>query len=61
MSANASTPTWSGPETCPFCGEALADPGAGFIAHIERTPDCKDAFEGWRERIRGDIWGEWSG
>lgn len=52
---------WDDPDYCPFCGAALADGGAGFIDHVEETPDCDERFEAWLEAIRDDIDGEWGG
>jgi hypothetical protein len=52
---------WDDPERCPFCGAALADPGAGFITHIEESEPCKLGFEQWRENVVGDVGGEWGG
>lgn len=54
-------PSWDGTETCPFCGSTLSDPGAGFIVHTKRSPGCHKAFDGWRNRLKDDIRGEWSG
>ncbi|WP_058366694.1 DUF7501 family protein [Haloparvum sedimenti] len=53
--------TWSDPNECPFCGAALADPGAGFVDHVAENPDCDRRFETWRDRVAGDMGGEWSG
>ncbi|WP_435196865.1 DUF7501 family protein [Natronomonas sp. EA1] len=52
---------WDDPERCPFCGDPTADGGAGFIDHIESENRCARAFERWREGVREDIEGEWSG
>lgn len=60
MSANTST-TWADPSTCPFCGDELSDPGAGFVDHIDEQTDCELGFEQWRENIASDLSGEWSG
>lgn len=57
----AATTTWSDPTTCPFCGTELADPGAGFVAHIDETPTCETGFERWRANVADDLAGEWSG
>ncbi|MEF8779722.1 MAG: hypothetical protein V5A46_03465 [Haloferacaceae archaeon] len=54
-------PDWVGPSQCPFCGEALADPGAGFVRHLEQSPTCERGFERWRENVAGDLRGEWGG
>lgn len=53
--------TWSDPDRCPFCGEPLVSPGAGFVAHIGERPECDSAFETWRDRVRDDVAGGWSG
>lgn len=60
MSVNPAT-NWTDPGTCPFCGSALATPGAGFVDHLEESPDCAAGFEVWRENLAGDMAGEWSG
>jgi len=57
----AATDSWNDPERCPFCGEALASPGAGFVDHTAENPDCEAKFETWRDRIGGDLRGGWSG
>lgn len=49
------------PKRCPFCGAELASPGAGFIQHVENAPDCRDAFETWRNRVTDDMRGGWAG
>lgn len=60
MSAN--TPTnWSDPSCCPFCGDGLASPGAGFVDHIEDSPDCEAGFDVWTDNVAGDVAGGWSG
>ncbi|WP_101294228.1 DUF7501 family protein [Halegenticoccus soli] len=65
MSAQTTTTAtetrWSDPERCPFCGAALEDGGAGFIAHIDDRPACAGRFERWRTQVASDIEGEWSG
>ena len=53
--------TWEGNETCPFCGDTLSDPGAGFIDHTRVSPYCRGAFDIWRGRVANDIGGEWLG
>ena len=55
------TRDWTDPITCPFCGDELASPGAGFVDHIDENAACEAGFEQWRENIAGDITGEWSG
>ncbi|WP_129112748.1 DUF7501 family protein [Halegenticoccus tardaugens] len=57
----ASAGRWNDPERCPFCGAALEDGGAGFIAHVEARPSCAERFERWRAMVASDIGGEWSG
>jgi hypothetical protein len=60
MTANTSR-DWINPVTCPFCGDELASPGAGFVDHIHDNADCQDGFDHWRENIAGDLAGEWAG
>ncbi|RQG91402.1 hypothetical protein EA462_05370 [Natrarchaeobius halalkaliphilus] len=60
MSVNT-TMNWVDPVTCPFCGDELASPGAGFVDHIDENGDCERGFDHWRENIAGDLAGEWSG
>ncbi|RQG95847.1 DUF7501 family protein [Natrarchaeobius chitinivorans] len=55
------TMNWSDPVICPFCGDELQSPGAGFIDHIRESDDCERGFEHWRENVAGDLAGEWSG
>jgi len=57
----ATTATWSDPERCPFCGDHLASPGAGFVDHIDDNPDCEETFELWRDRVTDDVAGGWAG
>ncbi|MFB6221073.1 MAG: hypothetical protein ABEH90_06505 [Halolamina sp.] len=57
----AASETWSDPDLCPFCDEKLASPGAGFVAHLDESPDCEARFENWRDRIGDDVRGGWSG
>ncbi|WP_313691901.1 DUF7501 family protein [Halorarum halobium] len=57
----SATETWTDPNSCPFCGEQLPSPGAGFVDHIDETPDCESRFGVWRDRIGDDIQGDWSG
>ena len=52
---------WSDPETCPFCGDELPNPGAGFVDHIGENPDCESGFDLWRRNVAGDLGGEWMG
>lgn len=54
-------PRWDDPDFCPFCGERLADPGSGFVDHIETSATCADRFADWRENVVNDIGGEWGG
>ncbi len=60
-SGMAATDSWNDPERCPFCGEALASPGAGFVDHTAEHPECEAKFETWRDRVGGDLRGGWSG
>lgn len=53
--------SWSDPERCPFCGDALASPGVGFVDHVAESPECETDFTTWRDRVSGDIAGGWSG
>jgi hypothetical protein len=57
----ATTESWTDPGRCPFCGDRIASPGAGFIAHLGESTDCAEAFETWRDRISDDIVGGWTG
>jgi len=49
------------PRRCPFCESELASPGAGFVRHIDESPECRDAFETWRDRVTDDMRGGWAG
>lgn len=49
------------PERCPFCGSDIASPGAGFMRHVENEPECRDAFDTWRDRVSDDMRGGWAG
>ncbi len=60
MAASTAT-NWSDPRTCPFCGDELADPGAGFVDHLGSNPDCEEGFDVWRDNVAGDVRGEWGG
>ncbi|SIR87481.1 DUF7501 family protein [Natronorubrum thiooxidans] len=60
MAVNTTT-NWNDLTSCPFCGDELASPGAGFIDHIDSSANCEDGFEQWRANIAGDLAGEWSG
>ena len=60
MSTHTTT-TWTDPATCPFCGGDLANPGSGFVDHIDVSPDCRRGFDAWRENLAGDLAGEWTG
>ena len=55
------TTNWSDPSTCPFCSSAIADPGAGFVAHLEEAPDCASDFEARWTTLASDLAGEWTG
>lgn len=52
---------WSDPNVCPFCETTLADPGAGFIDHLDDSPGCAAGFDVWRDNVGADIGGTWSG
>lgn len=58
MATNAS---WTDPDRCPFCDERLDSPGAGFVDHVEESPECEAEFGTWRDRIGDDVAGGWSG
>ncbi|MFW6318185.1 MAG: DUF7501 family protein [Halorubrum sp.] len=49
------------PRECPFCEVELASPGAGFVRHIDEPPECRDAFETWRDRVTDDMRAGWPG
>jgi len=53
--------TWDDPNRCPFCGDELPSPGAGFVGHVEESPACRAEFGTWRERVTDDLMGGWSG
>ena len=55
------TDSWERPDLCPFCGVELTDEGIGFVDHLDEEPLCKERFDAWKEHIRDDIGGEWSG
>jgi len=57
----ATSESWNDPNRCPFCGDALASPGAGFIDHVDVSPTCETEFEHWRENVGGDVAAGWSG
>lgn len=57
----ATTATWNDPERCPFCGDEIASPGAGFVDHVDESADCESDFDTWRDRITDDVAGGWSG
>jgi len=52
---------WTDPNVCPFCEAPLADPGAGFMDHLETNSSCSAGFDRWRENVSSDIGGTWSG
>lgn len=60
MAVNTTT-EWTDPVTCPFCGDQLSDPGAGFMEHIDENAECENGFDLWRENLAGDLAGEWTG
>lgn len=57
----ATSESWTDPNRCPFCGAGLDSPGAGFVAHVEESPECEAAFGTWRDRVSDDLAGGWSG
>ncbi|MFC7075871.1 DUF7501 family protein [Haloarcula halophila] len=57
----ATTETWTDPDRCPFCGARLSSPGAGFVDHVQTTPECEDAFGTWRDRVDDDLVRGWTG
>lgn len=59
--SSAPKPRWSDPNHCPFCADKLADPGAGFIDHLDENPQCASGFEQWRDRVAGDMMRGWGG
>ena len=61
MAATNTPSNWSDPSTCPFCGAALADPGAGFVDHLAESPACESGHTDWKENVAGDLAGGWSG
>ncbi|MCL9818469.1 DUF7501 family protein [Natronocalculus amylovorans] len=50
---------WTDHNHCPFCQSRLADPGAGFMDHLDENPRCKSGFRQWRRNVAGDIGSEW--
>jgi hypothetical protein len=57
----ATSDTWNDPDRCPFCGDQIPSPGAGFVDHLGESPDCESDFGDWRARITDDIRGGWAG
>lgn len=57
----AASETWTDPNQCPFCGQALSSPGEGFVRHLDESEACDGAYDVWRQRIADDIRGGWSG
>jgi hypothetical protein len=53
------TTTWTDTGVCPFCDAEIADPGAGFIDHVDDSDDCADDFDTWRTRVADDVTGGW--
>lgn len=51
--------TWADNDVCPFCTAELADPGAGFIDHIDDSEECEAGFDEWRSNLAGDMRGGW--
>lgn len=39
---------------CMFCGQPLSDRGKGFMDHIAKKDDCRQAYEAWLERLDED-------
>jgi hypothetical protein len=56
-----SSETWRDPDRCPFCGDQLPSPGAGFVDHLAERSDCASEFGAWRTRVTDDIRGGWAG
>ena len=57
----ATTESWSDPDRCPFCGDEVDSPGAGFVDHLGESAACESSFETWRERVTDDVAGGWVG
>ncbi len=57
----AASETWTDPNQCPFCGQALPSPGEGFVRHLDESEACDGAYGVWRQRVADDIGGGWSG
>lgn len=53
------TTTWADTSVCPFCDAELADPGAGFIDHVDVSDDCAAEFDVWRSNVADDVTGGW--
>lgn len=49
------------PDQCPFCGAQLSSAGAGFMDHVDESPECNEEFKTWRVRIAQDIQAGWAG
>jgi len=62
MTATTST-DWSDPITCPFCGDELASPGAGFVDHIHDNAESvrTGSNTGGRTSPVTSRAGEWTG
>ncbi|HVL86754.1 MAG TPA: hypothetical protein VM681_01905 [Candidatus Thermoplasmatota archaeon] len=43
-------------DACMFCGGHIADPGLGFLVHLDGKPSCRAQHEEWKERLQED-WG----
>lgn len=41
---------------CLFCGDGIADEGAGFLDHMALKQGCHDQYDQWVENLKGD-WG----
>lgn len=53
--------TWNDPFECPFCGENLPSPGAGFVDHVSENAECEKRHENWRDNVVEDMRGGWGG
>lgn len=54
-------PDWGDLDRCPFCEDAIPNPGSGFIEHVREHSECHRGFNRWRETVADDMRGGWSG